>query len=67
MAGLVVWSNVERLNLVRYLAVVVAVPDPDRPQEEVNAQCRVLRTQSEAVYLVRRDGGPRGPRNHRQR
>ena len=49
MSAFILWSNVDRVSMVRYVATVVAIPNPDRPTEEAESACRVFATQTEAV------------------
>ena len=49
MSGFVLWSNVERVSMVRYVATVVAIPEPDRPAEEAECACKVFATRTDAV------------------
>jgi hypothetical protein len=49
MSAFILWSNVERVSMVRYVATVVAIPNPDRPAEEAECTCRVFATQTAAI------------------
>lgn len=49
MAGYILWGNVDRVNLVRYVGTVIQIPEPDRPEEKALTHCEVFRSQDEAV------------------
>jgi hypothetical protein len=48
MPAYILWANVDRVSMVRYVATVVAISQPDRPAEEALTECKVFANESEA-------------------
>jgi hypothetical protein len=49
MPAYILWANVDRVSMVRYVATVVAISQPDRPAEDALTACKVFATQGDAI------------------